>query len=429
MPKVKIALAGFGTIGTGVIELLEGNKEIIKNRTGLEIEIKYIIDIDWETPRRVESITALKISDYKTALADPEIAIVIELIGGVDFAYKLVEKSLIAGKNVVTANKALLAERGMPLFQLAKENSKSIGFEGSVCGGIPIIRTVYEALSGEKIQSIYGIVNGTTNYILTKMTEDALDFDTALKQAQELGFAEKVNPSLDICGYDAAHKITILASLAFNTPIEYSQVYTQGIKNMELEDIYNADELGYIIKLLAVAKLDPDNTVEVRVNPTLVPKDNQLAFVRNEFNAVMIESEFLGNSMYFGRGAGSRPTATAVVGDVINIAKSLNNPDGYLTYSQFNNYPVKKIGEIESRYYVRFNVIDKPGVLSKISGVFGNYQISIASVIQKERSKTDYVPLIMTTHAALEKNINQALDEIEKMDFNKKRGIMLRIME
>ncbi len=191
------------------------------------------------------------------------------------------------------------------------------------------------------------------------------------------------------------------------------------LRTWNFEDIYNADELGYIIKLLAVAKLDPDNTVEVRVNPTLVPKDNQLAFVRNEFNAVMIESEFLGNSMYFGRGAGSRPTATAVVGDVINIAKSLNNPDGYLTYSQFNNYPVKKIGEIESRYYVRFNVIDKPGVLSKISGVFGNYQISIASVIQKERSKTDYVPLIMTTHAALEKNINQALDEIEKMDFNK----------
>lgn len=260
------------------------------------------------------------------------------------------------------------------------------------------------------------------------MFEEDQSFDAALKQAQKLGFAE-ADPTLDINGHDAAHKIAILAALAFNTAVDYHQVYTEGIEEIKLEDIRNAEELGYIIKLLAIAKLDPDNTVEVRVNPTLVPADNQLAFVSNEFNAVLIESAFLGNSMYYGRGAGSHPTASAVIGDIIDIAKSIKSPVKSIKYVPFNNYQLKNIGDIESRYYVRFNVLDKPGVLSKISGIFGNNNISIASVIQEERSKTNYVPLIMTTHTALEKNMNRALDEIEKLDFNKKQGVMLRVME
>lgn len=428
MPKISLALVGYGTIGAGVVEILENNRELILKRTGVEFEIKYLVDKDWTTPRRVEAKHGKRITDYHEILKDKDVSIVVELAGGTGFAYSVIEDSLKAGKNVVTANKALLAEKGFPLFDLARQSSLAIGFEGSVCGGIPIIRTVSEALTGDNVQSIYGIVNGTTNYILTKMTEEKMSFESALKQAQKLGFAE-ADPTLDIGGFDAAHKIAILSSLAFNTAVRYDQVYVEGISGIELEDVANAQELGYVLKLLAIAKKDPDNSVEVRVNPTLVPLDNQLASVRNEFNAVLIESEYLGNSMYFGRGAGSRATATAVVADIIDIGIFIDDPTKTTKYLQFNDHPVKPIGNISSRYYVRFNIVDKPGILSRISGIFGNHNISIASVIQKERSATNYVPLIMTTHEARENDIIRALDEIEKEAFNKKRGVMLRIID
>lgn len=428
MPKISLAIVGYGTIGAGVVEIFENNRDLIRKRTGVDFEIKYLVDKDWTTPRRVEAKSGKKITDYREILKDKDVTIVVELAGGTGFAYSVIEDSLKAGKNVVTANKALLAEKGFPLFDLAREKSLAIGFEASVCGGIPIIRTISEGLTGDNVKSIYGIVNGTTNYILTKMTEEKQGFDTALKQAQKLGFAE-ADPSLDIGGNDAAHKIAILSSLAFNTAVRYDQVYIEGISGVELEDVANAQELGYVLKLLAIARLDADNSVEVRVNPTLVPLDNQLASVRNEFNAVLVESEYLGNSMYFGRGAGSRPTATAVAADIIDIGIFINDPTKTTKYLQFNQYPVKPIGNISSRYYVRFNIVDKPGILSKISGIFGNHNISIASVIQKERSTTNYVPLIMTTHEARESDIVKALDEIEKEAFNKKRGVMLRIID
>ena len=414
MPGIGVALVGFGTIGSGVVRILEDDFELIREKTGVEIRLKYVVDKDWQTPRNVEIKRAQKITDYKTALNDSEIKVIIELAGGTGFAYTLIEDSLKAGRNVVTANKALLAERGLPLFQLARDRNLSIGFEASVCGGIPIIRTVGDALVGDRINSIYGIVNGTTNYILTRMFEENLSFAAALKQAQKLGFAE-TDPTLDINGFDAAHKITILAELAYNMNINFSDVYVEGITNIQLEDIKVSSELGYVLKLIASAKLDPDKTVEVRVNPALLPRGNQLSFVRNEFNAVMIESEYLGSSMYYGRGAGSMPTASAVVADIVDIAKAVNEPVSTLKYRSCNGYPLKNIGDIETRYYVRFNVLDKPGVLSKISGIFGANNISIASVIQKERSKTDYVPIIMTTHSAFEKDINNAFDEIEKL--------------
>jgi homoserine dehydrogenase len=428
MRKAGIALIGYGTIGTGVIEILQDNKETIQKRTGLDIELKYVVDKDWTTPRRVEIQSAKKISDYKEALNDPGVEIVVELVGGTGFAYTLLEESLKSGKSVVTANKALLAEKGAALFDLARQQGKTIAFEASVCGGIPIIRTIADALAGDVIQSIYGIVNGTTNYILTKMAEENLDFESALKQAQKLGFAE-ADPTLDINGYDAAHKAAILAGLAFNTPVDYQKVYAEGIIGIDSVDIQNAEDLGYVVKLLAIAKRYPDHTFEVRVNPALVSRDNQLSFVRNEFNAILLESTFLGNSMYYGRGAGSRPTATAVVADIIDIARSLEGSAQKSAYVPFQNLSMKNIGETQNRYYVRFNVMDKPGVLSKISGIFGNHNISIASVVQKERSATDYVPLIMTTHSALEKNMVLALDEIEKLDFCRKRGVMMRIIE
>lgn len=428
MPKISLALIGYGTIGTGVVEILENNREIIRKRTGVEFEIKYLVDKDWSTPRRIEAKSGKRITDYREILKDKDVSIIVELAGGTGFAYTVIEDSLKAGKNVVTANKALLAEKGFPLFDLARENNLAIGFEASVCGGIPIIRTVSEALAGDNILKLYGIVNGTTNYILTKMTEEKLSFESALQQAQKLGFAE-ADPTLDIGGFDAAHKLAILSSLAFNTTVRYDQVYVEGISNIELEDVATAQELGYVLKLLAIAKMDPDKSVEVRVNPTLVPLDNQLASVRNEFNAVLLESEFLGNSMYFGRGAGSRPTATAVVADIIDIGIFINDPTKTTKYLQFNDYPVKPVGNIASRYYVRFNIFDKPGILSRISGIFGSNNISIASVIQKERSATNFVPLVMTTHEARERDIVKALDEIEKESFTNKRGVMLRIID
>jgi len=428
MSKNVLALVGYGTIGCGVIEILLKNKDLIQKRTGLELVLKYIVDKDLTTPRNVQYPSAKLTNDYKEALMDEEVNTVIELIGGTGFAYTLIEESLKAGKNVVTANKALLAEKGAPLFKLAQEKSKAIGFEGSVCGGIPIIRTINDSLAGDNIQSVYGIVNGTTNYILTKMLEEKLDFKVALKQAQKLGFAE-ADPTLDIEGYDAAHKIAILAEIAFNTEIDYQKVYVEGITRLELSDIHNAQELGYVLKLLAIAKLDPDNTVEVRVNPALVPEDNQLASVRNEFNGVLIESSFLTNSLYYGRGAGARPTGTAVIADIIDIAKFNNSSVKTTKRIQFNHYKMKEIGDIESRYYVRFNAFDKSGVLSHITGIFSKYDISIASVIQKERSISDTVPLIMTTHMAKEKNITSALNDIEKLDFTKGRGKLIRIIE
>ncbi len=428
MHRIGVALVGFGTIGSGVVKILEDDSELIMKKAGVEINLKYVIDKDWQTPRSVEIKRARKISDYREALNDRDIDVIIELAGGTSFAYTLIEEALKAGKNVVTANKALLAERGLPLFKLARERNLSIGFEASVCGGVPIIRTVGDALVGDRVLSLYGIVNGTTNYILTRMFEENMSFAAALKQAQKLGFAE-ADPELDLNGFDAAHKIKILSELAFNTCINFEDVYVEGITNIQLEDIKVASELGYVLKLLAIAKLDPDKTVEVRVNPTLVQKGNQLSSVRNEFNAVLIESSYLGISMYYGRGAGSMPTASAVTADLVDIAKSIREPASTLKYSCFNNYPLKSIGDIETRYYVRFNVPDKPGVLSKISGIFGVNNISIASVIQKERSKTDYVPVIMTTHMAFEKDMIRAVDEIEKLYFSKQRGVKIRIME
>ena len=426
--NVKIAIVGLGTIGSGVIELLKNESDIIEKKSSINIEIKYLIDIDNEKLKKINCPDAIKTNDYKQAITDKEVDIIVELTGGIDFPNKLIKEALENGKNVVTANKALLAEKGKDLFDLALEKNKNIGFEASVCGGIPIIRTIYDALTGDRIKGIFGIVNGTTNYILTKMYEENIGFSTALKEAQKLGFAE-ADPTLDISGYDAAHKICILAQIAFNTPIEFNKVYVDGIQGIDLIDIKNANEIGYIIKLLAIAKFDPDETVEVRVHPCLVSKKNLLAFVRDEYNAVFLETKYFGNSMYYGKGAGSFPTATAVISDIVEISKSIFSNQNTTKLKHITNYPLKEIGEILSRYYVRFLVPDKPGVLSKISGIFGENNISIASVIQKERSKETYVPLIMTTHLAKEKDIINALNTIEKLDFSKKRAVMIRIID
>ena len=428
MSKIGVGVIGYGTIGAGVIDILQKNRALIQSRTGKDIELKVVADIDFERPRSVAIQTAKKTTNYKEIFTDPDVQIVVELVGGIDFAYKVVDEALRAGKNVVTANKALLAEKGGALFALAEKQNKSIGFEASVAGGIPIIRTVSSALVGDEINAIYGIVNGTTNYILTKMFEEEWAFDVALKKAQELGFAE-ADPTLDVGGFDAAHKIAILAALAFNNELNYDKAHIEGIDKIQLEDVKYAAEMGYVMKLLGIAKKDSSNTVELRVHPTLVARTNQLAAVRNEFNGILIDSEYLGTSMYYGRGAGAKPTATAVVSDIVSIAKSLENPTKTTKYTAFNKFSIKSMGDTRNRYYLRFNVSDKVGVLTRISGVFAEENISISSVIQKEPGNRDFVPLVLTTHIAAEKDMMKALDRIEKMDFSKSRGIMYRIME
>lgn len=427
MSKAGIALVGYGTIGAGVIEILQDEAELIFRRSGLKLELLYVVDTDTTSPRRVSVRNAKLISDYKAALADPEVSIVVELIGGTGIAAKIVREALEAGKSVVTANKALVAEKGADLFALAAERRVALLFEASVAGGIPIIRTLADALSGDRIESIHGIVNGTTNFILTKMTEEGWDFPSALKRAQELGFAE-ADPTKDINGYDAANKAAILASLAFNCPVDFSKVPMEGIEGIDAEDVRIAGELGYVVKLLALAKRDSDGSIEVRVNPTLVPKDELLASVRNEFNAVLVRSHYLGDSMYYGRGAGSQPTATAVVADILDIARMSSSPASMSRYAAFQSPPLKPLGKIESRYYLRFMVRDRAGVLAAIAGIFARKDISIASVMQPERSADGHVPIIMTTHHAIEEKLGAALEEIEKEDFCMGRGVKLRIL-
>ncbi len=426
--KVSVALVGFGTIGSGVVKLIQQNRNFIKRRTGIDLNLKYVIDKDLERPRPVKVETAEMSRDYRVALRDRDVSIVVELVGGTTFAHKLVMESIDAGKHVVTANKALLAEKGEEIFRKAREKDRVVMFEASVGGGIPIIRTLTDALIADRISSIYGIVNGTTNYILTRMLEDGLGFDEALREAQVSGFAE-ADPSLDIDGHDAAHKIAILSSLAFNTPVSYSDVCVEGISGMDLRDVRYAEELGFVVKLLAITKLGEDEKVEVRVHPTLIPKSSQLAAVRNEYNAVLVESEFLGTSMYYGKGAGSHPTATAVVADIVTLAKivAFNEPP-IPKVSFHNSFGVKPIDETVNRYYLRFTTIDKPGILSKISGVLGEHKISIASVIQKE-SPTDIVPLVMTTHEAEEGCVKKALKVIDSLDIIKAKTVVLRIAE
>jgi len=425
--KIGVALVGFGTIGSGVVQILQSLDATIEKRTGIYPELRWVVDKDITTPRPVKVEKARLTTNYREALADPEVDIVIELVGGKGFAYTLVEESLKAGKHVVTANKALLAERGRELFALAKQVKKSLAFEASVGGGIPILRTITHSLVGDVIEGIYAIVNGTTNYILTQMSLSHRSLDEALREAQKKGFAE-ADPTLDLNGDDAAHKLAILASLAFHTEVDFSQVYYEGIERIALEDILHAEKMGYTIKLLAIAKRDEQNRLELRVHPTLVPQDNQLAFVHYEYNAIMLEGRYLGTSMYYGKGAGSSPTATAVVGDVMAIAEQ-RECGWFELFRAYQKLEVKSMDEVCCRYYLRFHVLDQMGVLASIASIFGNHGISIASVLQPEQSENEYVPLIMTTHEASEREMRLALQEIAGLSFVRDSVVMIRILD
>jgi homoserine dehydrogenase len=421
MKEVKVGIIGFGVVGTGTAKILLTHRDIIKKRTGIDLILKKVADKDITRPREVTLPEGMLTTDAIDVINDPEIDIVVELIGGLHPAKEFIMKALSKGKHVVTANKALLAEDGNDIFALAKEKGLKIGFEASVGGGIPIIKVMREGLVANKMLAIYGIINGTTNYILTKMTNEGIDFQDALREAQQLGYAE-ADPTLDIEGIDSAHKITILASLAYGIPLNFNKVYCEGITKITAQDIAFAKEFGYKIKLLAITKI-LNGEIELRVHPTMIPEDYLIAKVDGVFNAIYVEGDNVGATLYYGRGAGSIPTGSAVVADIVDIAKGGNQ--AALDFSEALN--IKPIEEIESMYYFRFTALDRPGVLSKISGVFGEHNISIASVIQKGRSKAGAVPLVILTHKAKERDVLQALEKIDKLPVVAGKSVFIRV--
>ncbi|GLI52330.1 homoserine dehydrogenase [Thermodesulfovibrio yellowstonii] len=421
MKQFKVGIIGFGTVGTGTAKIILSQRELIKKRTGIELILKKVADKDIKRPREISLPEGVLIPDAWEIINDPEIDVVVELVGGIHPAKDFIIEALKKGKHVVTANKALLAEEGNEIFSIAKEKGLQVGFEASVGGGIPIIKVMREGLVANKMLAIYGIINGTTNFILTKMTNEGIDFQDALRQAQELGYAE-ADPTLDIEGIDSSHKITILASLAYGIPLSFKKTYCEGITKITAQDIAFAREFGYKIKLLAITKI-LDGEIELRVHPTMIPEDYLIAKVDGVFNAIYVEGDSVGATLYYGRGAGSMPTGSAVVADIVDIAKGTNSLP--LDFSE--KYSVKPIEEIESMYYFRFTALDRPGVLSKISGVFGQHNISIASVIQKGRSKAGAVPLVILTHKAKEKDVLEALEKIDKLPVVAAKSVFIRV--
>lgn len=422
--KVNIALVGFGTVGTGVVKILKERTKLLQERSGLSLCIKKICDKDIRRNRGIKIDKSLLTRNIKQLTQDPHIHILVELIGGIHPAKEIIIEALKNGKDVVTANKALLAEEGKEIFSFAQRYKRQIRFEASVGGGIPIIKSIREGLISNRFYSIFGILNGTTNFILSRMTEKKLSFKEALKEAKKRGFAEK-DPSLDIKGIDSAHKLVLLIYLSFGKFINLKDIFVEGITNISWQDIVYAQQMGLRIKLLAIAKREKDS-LEARVHPTLISEDHPLAAVSGVFNAIYVVSDLAGEQIFYGQGAGQLPSASAVVSDIVDLAKGryLEKVSFYKSPYVYKLLPLRKI---KTRYYIRFMVIDRPGVLAKISGILGKHNISIASVSQKERRYAKVVPVIMTTHEAKEHSLKKALEKIKKLEVVKKEPVVIRM--
>lgn len=429
--EVRVGLIGWGTIGTGVIKLLPKNQAQIRSRLGAKLVLGGIADIDLKRDRGVKVDRRLLTQDAQKLIDDPKIELIVELMGGYDLARRFVLRAIERGKSVVTANKAMLAVHGAEIFAAAEKARVDIGFEASVGGGIPIIRTLREALAADRNRAVYGIVNGTCNYILSTMTQQGEDFDVVLKEAQRQGLAE-ADPTFDVDGVDAAHKLTLLIQLAFASGVRLSDVAVEGIRQINKLDIAFAKEFGYAIKLLAIAKQDGE-AIEARVHPTMVPRSHLLADVNGAYNAIAVQGEALGSSMYFGLGAGMMPTATAVVADLVDAARNLLAgtrgrvaPLGYPIAAQ-RRVKLKPIDDVECEYYLRFMVVDRPGVLAAIAGILGKNDISIASMIQREREQGGSIPIVIRTHHANERNLRRALKAIDKLAAVRAKSTLIRI--
>lgn len=430
---VKIGLIGCGTVGQGVLKILDKHLEIIERRVGAPIEIKAICDANVAVVKNIpKRYRKAFTSNAEDIVRDAEIDLVVELVGGTEFARKIMFDSMAAGKHIVTANKALLSQRWNEIFILARKYGVLVYFEASVGGGIPVVQALNEGLAANKIELILGILNGTTNYILTRMTEEKMSFAQALSRAQKFGFAEK-NPKLDINGSDTKHKLSILASIAFHNWVKPEDIYCEGIEHIDLQDILFAEEeFGYTVKLLAIAK-DEHGTLGIRVHPTMISKEHLLSSVDDQYNAVYIHGDAAGDTMYYGKGAGQLPAASAVVSDIIYLSRNIYNKIAgtvpYVHYDPEKKIVIKKMDDVETKYYMRFTTVDKPGVLSRITGVLGKNNVSISSCFQKGNDRSKQVPIIMITHKAREKNVMKALREIDKLDIVKAKTIYVRIEE
>jgi homoserine dehydrogenase len=428
---IYLGLIGFGTIGTGIVKLLRENEELIQKRLGARLVIKKIVDIDIETPRIVQVAKDVLSTDANDILNDPQISIVVELMGGYEHAKSFILDAMRKKKHVVTANKALLAMYGEEIFTVAEEEAVNIGFEASVGGTIPIIKTLRESLVGNNIKSVFGIMNGTSNYILSKMTDEKKPFDVVLKEAQDFGFAE-ADPTYDIEGIDTAHKLALTLSLAYGKRVNMEDIYMEGISAINLQDIEFANEFGYKIKLLAIA-IQRDNVIEARIHPTMIPFDHILANVGGNYNAFHFIGDASGSVFLHGQGAGMMPTASAVVCDLVDTARDMMK--GISRRVPLRSFPEKNIDDIQlmsmddivTNYYFRFSAYDRPGVLSKISGILGTHNISIAAVIQKGRKQDGVVPVVMTTHPSREKSVQEALKKIDKLDVVGRKTMLIRI--
>jgi homoserine dehydrogenase len=431
MKKIHIGIVGFGTVGTGVLKILRSSSKVIRERLGATIVVRKIADLDIKSNRGIKVDKNLLTTDVGEVLNNPSIDLVVELIGGFEPARTVILSAIEKGQHVVTANKALLAEHGIELFEAAHKRKVDIGFEGSVAGGIPIIRAIKEGLSANNIRFILGILNGTANYILTNMTNEGGKFKDILREAKQRGYAES-DPKLDVEGLDTAHKLAILISMAYGTKITLREIYTEGISHIEPLDIEFARELGYRIKLLAISR-QINGQVEARVHPTLIPVTHLLSKVDGTYNAIFIDGDAIGPSMFYGRGAGMMPAASAVISDIVdisrNIVRGISQRVPPFSYQRefLKKVRIKNIKEVVTRYYLRCSVVDRPGVLSKISGILGKNDISIHSVIQKGRRIKGAVPIFLLTHEAREADVRKALSEIDRLSITKNKTMLIRI--
>jgi homoserine dehydrogenase len=424
---IGIGLAGFGTVGAGVYKNLARNGDLLGQRLGARFDVRRIAVRDTGKVRSVEAPAELFTQNLDDLLNDGSIRVVVELMGGIETPRAFVKKAIQAGKIVVTGNKALLAEHGQEIFHLAHEHRVPVFYEAAVAGGIPIIKVVRESFIGNRFESIHGILNGTSNYILSRMTDTGMDFAAALAEAQQLGYAE-ADPTLDINGWDAAHKAIILASLAYGFWLDPAKISVSGIDKVTAADIRFADELGYRIKLIATIKAGPDNQIEVRVCPTLIPKTHVLASVNGAFNAILVRGDVVGESLFYGRGAGQDPTASSVLADLAEAAVALQSPRACVGFTAHDLYgKCLPVGASVSKYYLRLSVEDRPGVLAQIAGALGEAGIGILSVIQPEGQEENAVPLVLMIHDAAFEAMNKALERLAALSCVKASPILLHV--
>ena len=430
MKGINVGLIGFGNVGSGLVKIIRERQSLLKEKTGSRIILKKICDKDISSKRFISIDKGILTTNPKDILNDPQIDIVVELIGGIHPAKEYIIDALNKGKYVITANKALLAEEGEEIFSLAKQREKPVYFEASIGAGIPLIKSLKEGLVANKFLSVFGIVNGTSNYVLSQMSNHNWTFDEALKEAKRKGFAEE-KPMLDIEGIDSAHKLLLLVYLCFGRMVRLKDIFVEGISRISLDDVNYAKEMGLNIKLLAIAKKMRDE-LEVRVHPTLIPQGHLLSSVEGVNNAIYVSCDLVGNLLFYGPGAGRMSAASAVASDLVDLTHDIRAGLFKPTLGIIQDNSIKrlrKISEIESRYYIRFMAIDKPGVLAKVSGLLGKNKISISSVTQKGRKKQKVVPIVMITHEAKEKDLEVALENINRLNVVKQEPVAIRIEE